>query len=315
MNSGSSSFSNSEMTHDDIDLRDLASVIWRGKLLVVILSFLAVIAGFFYAKTIPDQYRATAILAPASSSGPSSLSNIAGQLGGFASLAGVNLGSASAGNEVNMSIELMKTWGFLETFIISNGLEKEVSAVKSWDKEKNKLIYDANVYAQNEGEWVKGNAPTSWKMYKDIQDRIDVSYDQVSGLVSVNIDHYSPYVAKKWVELLIKEINQFMQMRDRKEAKESIAYLTQQIEKTNIAEMRTIFYQLIEEQTKTLMLAEINSEYIFKILSPPKLPEVKVKPNKIMIVILAGVFGVLTGLIVLVFRYLFKESDTSKVVH
>ena len=48
--------------------------------------------------------------------------------------------------------------------------------------------------------------------------------------------------------------------RDIEEAEKSIAYLQQQISQTNIADLRTALYSLVEEQTKTLMLANVRDE-------------------------------------------------------
>jgi len=47
-----------------------------------------------------------------------------------------------------------------------------------------------------------------------------------------------------------------------------------------------VFYQLIEEQTKTLMLAEASDEYVLKTISEAKVPVEQEKPNRLLIIIL-----------------------------
>lgn len=81
--------------------------------------------------------------------------------------------------------------------------------------------------------------------------------------------------AKQWVEWLVADLNQVMKQKDIDEAQRNIAYLKVQLEKTPVADMQTVFYKLIEEQTKTLMLAEVNQEYVFKTLDPAVVPEEK----------------------------------------
>ena len=47
----------------------------------------------------------------------------------------------------------------------------------------------------------------------------------------------------------------------------SMTLLKDQVNKTSIIEMQTIFFQLTEGQAKTLMLAEISDEYALKTFS------------------------------------------------
>ncbi len=66
--------------------------------------------------------------------------------------------------------------------------------------------------------------------------------------------------------------------------------------------MQSVFYQLIEEQTKTLMLAEVSDEYVFKTLSPARVEEQKSKPKRI-VVVLGFILGGFLSLLVVLFRY------------
>ncbi len=97
------------------------------------------------------------------------------------------------------------------------------------------------------------------------------------------------------MDWLVEDINLKLKARDVAEAERSIRYLTAQLEKTPVADMQSIFYELIEEQTKTVMFAEVRDEYVFKTIDPAVVPEIKSKPNKPLIcifgVILGGVFG------------------------
>ncbi|WP_293752386.1 Wzz/FepE/Etk N-terminal domain-containing protein [uncultured Paraglaciecola sp.] len=303
---------------DEIDLRELWSTIWKGKWLIICITSVFTVSSVFYALSIPDVYKSTAILAPASTSSSSTLSSLAGQFGGFASLAGINLGGSSGGDKTTIAIALIKTWGFLEDFIKNNKIEVEVFAAKGWDRSTRKLLIDQNLYDTKTSTWVRGNVPpsqdgtlvpTSWKLFQKIKNKINISQESKTGLISLSVEHYSPFVAKRWVDLLVLAINEHMQLQGRKEALNSIKYLKTQINNTNIAEMRTIFYQLIEEQTKTLMLAEISSEYVFRTLSSAKIAEVKIKPKRAFIVILGAVLGVmLSMLLVLVHHFIYKPE-------
>jgi len=292
---------------DEVELSKLFGVIWDGKWLVVCITMIFAISSVYYSLSIPDEYESSVILAPSSNSNSSSLSKLSGQFGGLASLAGVSLGGPTGVDQTTIAIELIKTWGFLETFIKRNELEVELFAVKGWDKRNNKLLFNGDIYDEEISAWVDP-PPTSWELFNEIQNKFSISQDVKTGLISLKVEHYSPYIAKKWADLLVAAINKYMQDKDREEALNSINYLKRQIGKTNIAEMRSIFFQLIEEQTKTLMLAEISDEYIFKTLSVSKVAEQKSKPKRALKVILGTILGGMLAVFIVLIRHLLSNK-------
>ena len=102
-----------------------------------------------------------------------------------------------------------------------------------------------------------------------------MSADKKSGLVSVSIEYYSPQMAKEWLDMYVAAINEHMQSRQMAKVSNNIAYLKAQIDKTSIAEMREVFYTIIEEQTKSKMLAEASPDYAFVAVNPSMVPEEK----------------------------------------
>ena len=90
----------------------------------------------------------------------------------------------------------------------------------------------------------------------------------------------------------------------------NIQYLEAQIQKTSIAEMREVFYTIIEEQIKIKMLAEASPEYAFVTVSPAMVPEEKSQPKRALICILGTLLGgMLAVLLVLVRHYAFNGND------
>ena len=296
---------------DEIDLRELASAIWQGKWVIICITAIFAVSSAFYALSIPDEYKSTVLLAPASSSSSSSISKLAGQYGGLASLAGINLGGGGAEDKSLISMEILKTWGFLEDFIENNKLQVELFAVEGWNRAINKLVINSELYNEDTKQWVRefdaaqGQTaePSSWELYKKIKDKINITQDKTSGLSSLSVEYFSPILAKEWADNLVKAINAHSQKQDRAEATRSIAYLKNKINETNVSDMQTVFYQLIEEQTKTLMLAEVSEEYVFKTLSPAKVAEEKSKPKRALIIVLGFMLGGMLSVLIVVIRY------------
>ena len=301
-------------SHDDeIDLRELFSVLWAGKKVIVAITGLFAAAAVVYALSIANEYKASIVIAPAQQEG-GGLSGALGQLGGLASLAGVSLGGGG-GSEAAVAQEIMQSWGFVEQFIVNNELEVEVFAAEGWNKTSNVLTIDSDLYDKDSNKWLidedgQLRAPTSWELYGAFSKRLSVSEDKKSGLTSVSIEYFSPIVAKNWVDLYVAAINEHMRQRKLSQVNSNIEYLQAQIEKTSIAEMREVFYQIIEEQVKNKMLAEASPEYAFVTVSPSMVPEEKSKPKRALMCILGTLLGgMLSVLYVLVRHYASNKKD------
>jgi LPS O-antigen subunit length determinant protein (WzzB/FepE family) len=299
---------------DEIDLRELFGVLWGNKIKIIGITAVFSVVSVIYALSVPNQYKASALLAPAQQQS-GGLSGALGQLGGLASLAGVSIGGGES-SEAQVAQEIMKSWSFIEGFIADNDLAAEVYAAEGWSRESNQLKFDNDVYAVKTKTWLVKNdnigrlgPPTSWQLFKKFSEMLAVSEDKKSGLISISIEYYSPQIAKQWLDLYISSINKHMQARQVVKVSNNIEYLEAQIEKTSITEMQEVFYTIIEEQIKSQMLAEASPDYAFVAVSPSMVPEEKSQPKRALICILGTLLGgILSVLTVLVLHFARKPD-------
>ncbi|KFZ36869.1 lipopolysaccharide biosynthesis protein [Shewanella mangrovi] len=297
---------------DEIDLRELFSVLWAGKVVIIAITFLFAVGAVGLALWMPNIYKSEATLAPAEESQGGGLSALAGQFGGLASLAGVNLGKGNT-DKTGLAIEVLKSRKFTSDFIANHRILPVLMAVKKWDSSSNKISFDSDIYNSEENTWVrevkppKAPEPSMQEAYKEFSKILSVSEDKDSGLVTIAVEHKSPYVAKQWVEWLINDINQVMKERDVEEAKRSTVYLEKQIEQTNVADIRSVLYKLVEEQAKTIMFAEVRNEYIFKTIDPAVVPEEKFKPKRALICVLGTFLGGMLAVFIVLVRYFLRK--------
>ena len=309
----SSSYSGTDDS-DEIDLREFWYAIWSGKWLIAAVTSVFATVSVLFALSLPNEYRSTALLAPASSGGASSLSKLAGQFGGLASLAGISLGGGGTDDKAAIAMKIIKTWGFLEKFIEDNEIKPEVYAAKGWNRSTNQLIFDPKIYDTENKKWVMDfgtkEDPSSWELYEKISNRISISQDKANGLITLTVEYYSPKLAKEWTDKLVKAINAHLREKDKLESQKSIDYLKQQINETSVTDMQSVFYKLIEEQTKTLMLAEVSDEYVFKTLSEAKIAEKSSKPKRAMVCALGTFIGGVLSVVFVFIRYFFSKSKS-----
>ncbi|MGR5470672.1 LPS O-antigen length regulator, partial [Vibrio astriarenae] len=88
------------------------------------------------------------LLAPAESSGQGGLAKVAGQLGGLAALAGVNLGGGES-SQTELAVQVMKSRQFVDHFIKKHDLLVPIMAVKEWDANSNTLVLNDEMYDES----------------------------------------------------------------------------------------------------------------------------------------------------------------------
>ncbi|HCE3509549.1 TPA: LPS O-antigen length regulator [Vibrio parahaemolyticus] len=305
-----------QSTDDEIDLRELFKALWKGKWIIIVTTFVFAISSVLYALSLPNIYKADALLAPAESSNGGGLSKMAGQLGGLAALAGVNLGGSES-SQADLAIQVMKSRRFIEAFVEKHDLLVPLMAAKGWDLEANKLILNEEVYDSSKGVWkreakgLRGATPTSQEAFDIFTKEVfTVTKDKESGLYVISVKFLSPYIAKQWTDWLIEDINSVMRERTIAETSQNLLYLNAQLNNTSVAEMQNTFYKLIEEQTKSLMLAEVQDEFAFKIVDPAFIPEVKFSPKRTLIIFLGGILGVMFSVAGVLTSYVLKKINS-----
>jgi uncharacterized protein involved in exopolysaccharide biosynthesis len=293
---------------DEIDLKELFMVLWGGKWLISAVTGLSAAISVVVALSLPNIYTASALLAPTESSG-GSLSGLMKQYGGLASLAGVSIPGQGEGSRARLAIQLMKSRVFLGDFVDRRGILPDLIAVESWDEGSGEVSYDPEVYNAETNEWhpksdaQKSSTPSRQQAHAAFSAILSVSQESQTGYVSVSIQHQSPILAAQWVNWLVKDVNAEVKFQDVSEAERSIEFLKQQAANTSLADLQAMFFELIQSQTETMMLAEVRPEYVFKTIDPAVTPETKSNPNRRMICVLGTLFGAILGVVIVVIRH------------
>lgn len=301
----------------DINFSELWSIIWKGRWLIVCVVTLCSFFSIIYALSLPNIYKSEALLAPASSEQQSGLGTLSGQFGGLASLAGINLGSGKS-DKTALAIEILKSREFLTRFIQKHNILPDIMAAEGWDLNTNKVKYDTELYNSDTNKWFRDvkpplhEVPSMQEANTEFNKFFSVNEIEETGMITINTEHFSPYVAKQWVDWLIQDINLVMKNRDKEEAERSIEYLQSQIGKTSISEHKTLLYELIEEQAKTLMFAEVRDEYVFKTIDPALVAEQKIGPKRALICFLGVLLGMMFGLMLVLVVGLIRKRNSMK---
>jgi capsule polysaccharide export protein KpsE/RkpR len=151
--------------------------------------------------------------------------------------------------------------------------------------------------------------PTNWDLVKKFkQSHLSVSENQDNGMVTVSVKSLSPVAAKQWTEWLVKDINEHMRAQDIEDAEASINYLEAKLDETNIAGMQQVFYQLIESETRTVMLANAQQEYVFKTVDPAVVPQEKSEPKRVLIAVVVTMVGGMLSVFIVFVRAMLRSG-------
>jgi uncharacterized protein involved in exopolysaccharide biosynthesis len=114
--------------------------------------------------------------------------------------------------------------------------------------------------------------------------------------VTIDIDWNDAAVAAQWANGFVALANERIRARAISEATRNIAFLTKQISQTNVVEVQHALYGLIENETKTLMLASARMDYAFTVIDPAVPPERKYRPRRSLIVLGGTLAGLAIGI-------------------
>ncbi|TRW50203.1 LPS O-antigen length regulator [Aliidiomarina halalkaliphila] len=291
---------------EEIDLLEVMQTIWAGKWLIMGITAAFAIGSMLYALSQPNIYQAEAKLAPTKES-QVNFGAFGGQLGGLASIAGINLPRGQVDNS-QLAQEIMKSRVFLTDFVERREILPDLMAVDSWNPNSGQVTYSADVYDSATQTWLREvnpprqAEPSSWEYVQEFRNILRVATDGSTGLVTVSIEHKSPVIAKQWVDWIIEDINNEMRRRDVDEAQSSIAFIEREMDNTRLANTQQVYASLLEQQTQTIMLANVRPEYVFRVIDPAVVPEQKAKPRRAVMVILGAVLGGILALFVVLIR-------------
>lgn len=290
----------SEVADDSIDLTEFWRILWSGKWIIAVVTTLIAVLSVVYALGLTHWYRAEVLLAPADSSGGHS--GLAGELGGLASLAGINLGGG--GTSTTEALAVLRSRSFTEGFIEDENLMPVLFADK-WDAKAKRWINDDPARQPDVRDAVKFFGENVRK----------VQEDRETGLVTLAIEWTDPKLAARWATELVARLNDYMRSRALKEAQTNVDYLQSQMTSTSVVALQQSISQLLQGELQKLMLARGNKEYAFRVIDPAQVPTSPSRPNRRLIVMsMTAVGGLASVFLVLVlhfvrFRFFRTKTD------
>jgi uncharacterized protein involved in exopolysaccharide biosynthesis len=282
--------------HDEeIDLRSLLRLMWRGRLWIAIfvVTFAALAATHaFLSERI---YRASTLVAVRSDDLSGTLGVLRGQLGGLASLAGI--GSGASGGRRQEFIGYLKSRALARAFV---------------EKQQLTRLFYASLWDPQTQNGPSGRAPTVADATDLFISRRQVDEQPRTGLLVVAFEWRDPLIAAQWANEYVELANEQLRGDAIAESKQSIAYLTAELERTTIEPVRHSLYSIMESRLNQAMVASVEPEYAFKPIDRAEAPDPRkfVRPKRAIEIFLGIVFGGVLGVLFVFWRYSLGGTGT-----
>ncbi len=287
---------------DQINFRELFSIIWQARIIIFSLTSFFFIVGIFFSLSLTNLYKSTALL---KISEPENSNVIGGNISGLASLVGANL-SPSGSSKLYFARDFLKSRELFNDLISDEETKAILAAVTGYDPILNKLIYDENIYNPIKKSWSKD--VSNYQLHQKFNSEImEVEIDYESQFIKMSVAHQSPIFAKELLELIVSKTNSNLRFKDQLSSTKAIDYLQSKLMEISFVEIKRSFNELLKEELKTQMLVNIREDYFFEYIQSPQVTENKFYPKRSQISVIFGLFGFLFSVIFAVFRFYTSE--------
>lgn len=291
---------------DDIDIIELIVDLWKGRLLICLVTLLAGFGSIYYSYSVQSIYTSSSLIKIVESGGQSGISGDDAGMGQFASLAGLNF-NGGGDQKANLVLATLNSRDFLQHLLTIDSFLPNLIGVSGYDVKNRSNIYKTELYDVDKNTWLN-ELPSFNEIHRDFLGSISTSQSN-DGFITISVNHVSPISAYELLSTVITEINGIIRLREQEESAKALIFLDEQLSNTYIADIRKSINLMIESQLKTQMLSNIREDYIIQPLDSPFIPEERSFPVRTRIVISYTLFAFLFSVVILFARIYLKELN------
>ena len=127
--------------------------------------------------------------------------------------------------------------------------------------------------------------------------------------ITISAEFDDPIIAANLVNYFLAALSDHMSSEAKRVAAINKKYLEEQLLQTADPFIKQKIYNMIAQQLETSMMAEVKENFSFKVIDPPKVPDLKIKPKRAQMVMIAFIMALFMGVFVAFFlEYLEKQN-------
>lgn len=265
---------------DEVNLLDYYNLLKRHKRLIIIVATISTVVAIIAALCETNIYEARAVIAPVEHNAPSSMSSLVAKFG-----------MAPSQSNVTEIVNLL----------YSNIVREKVI------KEYNLL----SVFFEKDALKDKSPEEKIWAGLRYLNGSLKIK--QRDGVIELSMQSKDPKLAADVINYTLSELTNHMSSEAKRVAETNRKYLESRINDTSDPFIKTNIYSLIAQQIEQAMMAEVKENFAFKVIDPPRVPDMRIKPNRRQMVMLSFVASLFLGVFLAFLKeYIKKMKERGK---
>ena len=288
---------------DEIDLKELFETVLKYKKQIAIFVFVITFITLIAVILMPNSYKSSVVLAPQGSQ-----KSVSGGLASLAAMAGVNIGGGDSGDP----------YVVLNTVLDDNDFHSKV--IQKYDlleklyKPKN-LVYPFGLNFSKDVDIPEDIDEAIFEATKKIKKILSLSQDKKSSMITLSATFYDRFLAKKLVDIYLKELIEKVKTNDLKEIKKQIFYYKKELSSTSDISLKEQLSKSISALTQKVVFSNANEYYFVRKVTESQVAYIKdkAKPKRALILVVSFITSLILAIFGVFFYEFIKNSDDKKV--
>ncbi len=189
--------------------------------------------------------------------------------------------------QIGISMPTLSNISELESLLNSNILMEKVVRNKDFYP-----IFLNETYVENPG------AEKIWKGIRFLKNIYKVKLDHKKGIINLAVEYTNPKTTADVITCILAELTDYMSSEAKRVAETNRKYLESLITKNADPLIKQKVYSLVARQIEISMMAEVKENFAFKVLDPPRVPDIKIKPSIKKDVMFSFIISLFAGLLI-----------------
>jgi hypothetical protein len=300
--------------NDEIDLRDLFFILWRGKIYIILILIISVFLASFYLQSAERKYSVEYNLKPVNETNKSP--SFSG-LGNLASLTGIQL-PTSSNNDVNIFKELITAPEVSKLIFENKKIVRDIFR-SEWDETLNNYSRPPKskiqIFVSDARKLLTGNIdvnympPNPRRLAIFIDKNIQIGEDKDTGFLKFTSESSEPKLMLSLIIEATKASDKIMRQRYVDFSTEPLAFYKDKLRTARSREHREALAELISKEEQKLMFASKGKHFIAEPYMNPTISLHPTAPKPELILALSLALGLFFGSALVLMRHALKKEN------
>ena len=300
--------------YNEIDLKDLFFTLWGGKVYIILVSIICIFLASYYLQGAERKYFVEYNLKPV---GETKNSPSFSGLGGFASLAGIQL-PTSSNNDFIIFKELITSEEVSEIIFENKKIIREIFR-SEWDEVLNNYSRPPKskiqIFVSDAKKLLTGNIDVNYmppqprRLAIFINKNIQIGEDKDTGFLKLTSETSKPELILSIMKEATKASDKIMRQRYVDFSTEPLAFYKDKLRTARSREHREALAELISNEEQKLMFASRGKHFIAEPYIDPKISLHPTAPKPKLILGLSLILGLFLGAALVLMRHAIKKEN------